>query len=507
MLKININLTRYITIVLLVVFSITAKSQELIGLVSSNYAGVHGALINPSSLHNSKLYLDINIIGAGVFHENNYLYIAAEEYNFTNFFRNDYTYPTHPSENGAGDRPLYTNDNTSDKNSFTQLRVLGPSAMLIVNDHAFAVSTGFRTINMVRNLPYNMANYFYYGLGYMPQRQLRFSNDQKYSTTTVTWSEIAISYSAVVRKYFKNRWTAGITLKGLLGHGASYINGYQTDYTVPDGETIDIHNLDMDIGYALPVNYTTNEFEPGELFKGKGIGVDLGVTYQRNKKGHSNMKYRKLCNQKFEEYDYRIGLSILDLGAVSYADNARLYKFENGSALWENVDSLFSTYENLNEFSASLSEKFCGGPTCALSETRFKIALPTAVSLQFDYHYRKSIYINAMWVQPVRLGEAYVYRPAILALTPRYESNAFEFMLPLSLYNYRTPRIGAAVRFYNITVGTEKVLGFFNLTDFTGLDLYVSFKMFIPRGNCRKPKKAEMFCADTPYRMNKQPLN
>ncbi len=503
--NVNTKTIRYIIIVLLSVMTITARSQEMLGIISSNYTGVNGVLINPSSLHNSKLYLDINIIGADVFHQNNYLYIAAEEYNFTNFFKNDFNFPTHPTDNGAGDRPLYSIDNTSDKDAYSQVRVIGPSAMLQVNDHAFAISTGFRTINMVRNLPYDMANYFYYGLGYLPQRNNRYTNVEDFNVTTMTWSEIALTYSLILRKYYKNKWSAGITTRGLLGQGASYINGYHADYTVPDGETIDIHRLDMDIGYALPVDYSTNSFLPGELIKGKGVSFDLGVTYQRNKKGHSNMKYRKLCYQKFDEYDYRIGFSILDLGAVTFTDNARLYQYENGSALWENVDSLARAYENINEFSEALSDKFCGSPTCALTAEKFKVALPTAISVQFDYHYKRSIYINATWVQPVRIGNAYIYRPAVLAVTPRFETNAFEFMVPISLYDYRTPRVGVAARFYNFTVGTDKILGFFNLTDFTGLDFYFSIKMFIPKGNCRKPRKDEMYCSDTPYRMNKRP--
>lgn len=502
--KVNINAARCAVILFLSVLFYTARSQEMLGLISSNYAGINGVLINPSSLHNSKVYLDINVIGANVFHQNNYLYIAAEEYKFTNFFRQGYAYPTHPSGNGSGERPLYTIENTDDKNSYTQLKVLGPSFMLLINDHAIAFSTGFRMINMVRNLPYDMANYFYYGLGYLPQRDIRYTNEQEYNTTTMSWSEFAMTYSVILRKFYKHKWSGGVTVRGLLGHGGSYINGYHTDYTVPDGETIDIHRLDMDVGYALPVDYHTNEFMPGGLIKGKGISFDLGVTYQRNKKGHSNMKYRKLCNQKFDDYDYRVGLSLLDLGALSFTDNARLYQYDNGVALWENVDSLVQTYENLNAFSEALSEKFCGTPDCAMTAEKFKVALPAAVSLQFDYHLKNSFYLNSTWVQPLRLGKAHIYRPAILAVTPRFETNIFGFMLPVSLYNYTKPRIGAALRIYNFTIGTEKVLGFFNMQDFTGLDLYFSVKITILKGNCRKPGKSERFCNDNPFRMNKR---
>ena len=501
--KTKIFTFRYAIIVVLAILTTTARSQEMLGVISGNYAGVNSTLINPSLIHNSKLYLDVNLLTADVFHQNNYLYIARDEYKFINFFKNDYTYPTHPLDNGSGDRPLYTNDNTSNKHSYSQLRVIGPSAMLQVNDHAFAIQMGTRVTNVVKDLPYDMANYFYYGLGYLPQRQIRYSNEEEFISTTMTWSEIAFTYALILKKFYKNKWTAGVTVKGLIGHGGSYINGYYADYTVLDGSTIDIHRLDMDMGYALPVDYNTNEFLPGGLMKGSGVGFDLGVTYQRNKRGHSNMKYRKLCQQQFDAYDYRIGFSLLDFGSVKFTDNAQLYQFADGQALWENVDSLFRTYDNLNEISEALSDKFCGDPGCAMTAREFSIALPAAVSVQFDYHYRNAIYLNATWVQPVRLGKAYIYRPSVLAITPRYETGALGFMLPVSLYDYRNPRIGAAVRFYNFTVGTDKILGFFNLTNFTGLDLYVSVKLFIPKGNCTRSRKKNRYCNDTPYRMNK----
>ena len=57
--------------------------------------------------------------------------------------------------------------------------------------------------------------------------------------------------------------------------------------------------------------------------------------------------------------------------------------------------------------------------------------------------------------------------------------------MPLSLYNWQLVRLGLALRVYGITIGTDKLGGYFHFSDFTGLDFYLSFKVFFNKGNCR----------------------
>jgi hypothetical protein len=491
-----IDLIKISSITLLILLTAPVRSQEMLGLVNGNYAGVNSAIINPSLLLNSRLYMDINVVAADVFHQNNYLYISKDEYNFFDFFKKDYTIELHPVEHSNGDRPFYTNNNKSNKQFYTNVIVQGPSAMLVANDHAFAIQTSFYTVNVIKDLPYDMANFFYYDLSYAQQRNILFTHDDEYNFSTLTWSEISFSYAYVLKKYSRNRWTVGITLKKLLGHAGTYFNSYKTDYYVPNGSTVDILDITADVGYALPIDYSTNDGFYGSFIKGYGVGFDLGMTYQKNKKGHSNIKYRKLCNQKFDQYNYRIGFSILDFGMIKFRNNARKYEFHHGSVYWEDIDSIFKAYKNINQLSEDFSTRLCGSPTCTQTADEFSIALPAAVSMQFDYSYNDHWYLNATVVHPVRIAKAYIYRPAVIGLTPRYESRFFDISLPISLYDYRYPRIGLAARIYYFTIGTEKILGFFNLTNFSGLDLYVALKFYLEKGSCKS--KQPRFCYERP---------
>jgi len=119
-----------------------------------------------------------------------------------------------------------------------------------------------------------------------------------------------------------------------------------------------------------------------------------------------------------------------------------------------------------------------------LAGNSFKIGLPTALSVQFDYHYNKNWYFNATLIQPFKASTYSVRRPAQIAVTPRYETDWFEAMLPVSLYEYSIPRIGAAVRLGILTIGTDRIGTLLGISDLNGLDIYASIKINFRRGVC-----------------------
>ena len=51
-------------------------AQERLGLANSNYAGTTGMPLNPSSMVDSKAWLDINLVGVDAFAWNNFVYLS-----------------------------------------------------------------------------------------------------------------------------------------------------------------------------------------------------------------------------------------------------------------------------------------------------------------------------------------------------------------------------------------------------------------------------------------------
>jgi hypothetical protein len=469
--------------VLLLIPGFSADAQYMLGTTLGNYAGVNSIQLNPSALHNSKSYLDIQLLGMDVFVQNNYLYMQKSDYRFSNFFKSGYEWPTHQEDYGPEVRNFYHYTNHRYKNAFVQNRINGPGAMLIFGKHAVALTTAVRTAVSANRLPYELANFIYLGLNYTPQQNINYHDFGPIRVSGMSWGEIGLSYSNVLYARGFNVLSAGITVKRLMGLGGMYLNAKDLDYTVLNDSTVDIKNLDAQIGLAIPVDYNTNTALTKPLFKGGGFGVDVGVTYTRLLHHHQEQYYNSLCAQPYEDYLYRVGVALVDIGGINFTNNATLMKIDNRGSYWQNLPSM--KFTSIQQLLDTISYKFYGNSTSAFAADHFTLWLPSALSAQFDYHLSDFWYVNASLIYGFPLGRGGMVRPAELAITPRYESGWFEVNMPVSLYNWQLARIGMSVRIYGITVGTEKIGGFLHVSDFTGLDFYMSLKWSFDKGNCR----------------------
>jgi hypothetical protein len=469
-------------IILTITGTRSLEAQEMWGIVSSNYAGTNSTLINPAFLVNSKLYQDINILTGDIFFENNAFNINKSDFRPLDFIGPDATFPSYGEDGYVVD--IY--DNKDLKFAYVNLHLRGPSFMQVRGDHAFAIHTAFRSVTDNRSLPYEMINFAYNSLDYTPQHNINYQ-DKNFKIANLQWSEIGVTYSGIIHKYGLNRYSVGATLKGLMGIAAGYLVGREADYILLNDSTIKLRNMDATIGYSLPLNYTSNEYPEGPLFKGGGVAVDLGFSYTRTKMGHQNRRISELCRQAYPDYLYKLGVSIIDLGILSFGKNAREHEYINVSALWEEIDTL--SFDNLDQIARLASEKFYGDPEASLTANRISIFTPAALSVQFDYQVIPDWYVYTAVVLPITLSPKNIQRPTQIAVVPRYESRLFEFSMPISLYEMRYPRIGLAARIGFLTLGTDKLGGFLPLSDFTGMDFYFSLKFNFPKGYCGRLKR------------------
>ena len=467
----------------IILFSPSSAGQEMLGAVQGNYSGTQVLQLNPSALHQSKTWLDIHLLGADFFLQNNFLYQDKNDYRFSNFFKADYIWPTHLEQYGTEERIFYYYENNRNKKLLLNLRINGPGALVALGKHAFALTTVIRTSLSMRRVPYELAKFLYLGLNYRPQQNIRYTDNKPITASMMTWAEIGLSYAYVFHARGLNKWSAGITFKLLEAYTGAYIRVRQLDYIVLNDSTLNVLNLDATTGMALPISYDQNSFWNDKFFKGSGIGVDLGVTFTRLKKNYQTQIISRLCAQRYDDYLYRIGVSLIDIGAVKFKYNARKYLIDNCPSYWENVNRL--DFQNLGHLFDTISYRCYGDSTAALVSDRFSVWLPSAISVQADYHLYRNWYINAIMVYGFTLSGASLSRPTQLAITPRYESRWLEVSVPISLYDWYLPRIGLAVRVFGFTVGTDKLGGFFHMSNFTGLDFYFSLRFFLEKGICR----------------------
>ncbi|MDD4603102.1 MAG: DUF5723 family protein [Bacteroidales bacterium] len=458
------------------------RGQEMLGMTLGNYAGINGIQLNPSSLHNSKTYLDVQIIGLDIFEDNNAIYIDKKDYRFSNFFKAGYEWPTHQENFGTEERIFYQYENKNRKSAFINLRINGPGVMLITGKHAFAITTAVRSVFSLHNVPYELANFAYLGLNYRPQHNINYQDDQPFAASGMAWAEIGLAYSNTVYARRFDKISVGIGIKRLFGVGAVYANIQNLDYTVLNDSTFNIKNLKGEIGISLPLNYYSNGIKTDNILNGGGFGFDVGITYQRLSHYHQNQYYTSLCAQEYEDYLYRIGISLIDIGGIQFNNNARKLGIDNRSSYWENVTKM--NFRSVNQILDTISYKFYGDTTSADIGEKFTMWLPSALSIQFDYHLKSFWYLNASLIYGFPLSRGSLARPAEISITPRYEKRWLEVSLPISLYDWTLPRIGMALRIYGFTIGTDKLGEFFNFNNFTGMDIYFSVKLFFNKGVC-----------------------
>ena len=450
-------------------------SQDMVGIGFDNYNGSAGAALNPAFLTNSKVYLDVNLATADFFLENNMGYLDKDSTGFWDLVRmsvkKSYQGP-------AAYNIAYENHNK--KNFFVSSRIQGPSIMIQDGRQAFALGMSVRSVSSGINIPYEivLAN------GNLSDTSLvnNSFDDKNFSLASLNWAEINLNYAYDLIDRGNTKISVGASLKILFGIGGAYAATTNLKYSVLNTTTLDIENYDGDIAYALPIDYNdfgNTDFDP--VFKGHGIGLDVGFLFTRLKT-FTDPGEKRLCAKPYADYVYKFGISIMDIGGIRFKHHAEMHQFDNRSALWQQFDTVSTP--SIHATMQTLSNVFYGNPNASLSDTSFYMSLPTTLSVQYDYHFDGDFYLGAYLQQPLRFRLRSVRQAPVLAVIPRYETRIFGASIPVTLYNYEKIRMGASLRFYSVTVGTEKLGTFLGIGDLTGMDFYFSIRFNLNKGSC-----------------------
>jgi Family of unknown function (DUF5723) len=218
------------------------------------------------------------------------------------------------------------------------------------------------------------------------------------------------------------------------------------------------------------VDYGRTDFNSyKKLNDGHGLGADIGFTYVH----HDPSK---------ENYLYRIGLSLIDLGSINFNRNAAAYHLQTDSGNFLNWHQ--SKFASNTQLDQTLSAVFYQGDSAkSLVSNHFKMGLPAAISIQADWNVCKNYFINTTIIKGFGHSDGQgVTRPDVYSLTPRYETKWIEVSLPMSLlyYGHLQPRMGIAVRYRYFFIGGDAPGSLLKLNDLEGVDFYTGVHFFIP---------------------------
>ncbi len=439
----------------------SSGAQNNFGSLHSNYTPTNSLYINPSSILDAKVWLDINLIGAGSYVNNNLVYLEDQCWF-------DVSRDAIRGEVNLTEDDVKYDQGRNKYHAYNRNFVHGLSGVWSQGDHGIGLSTTFRSFTDVRGVPDYIAQFIENGVAdYTVQHDVQYELE-KLRMASSQFGEIKATYAYTFFKRRRDMFMAGVSVSKFFPVGGAGANVYNADFLVDNDTLLIFDRLTADAMYTTDPQFNS----------GKGWGIDLGFTFQRmlGEAGSYFPNSPKLgCRQN--PYLFKLGVSIIDLGSIKFPEdqvqfagydfsNFDWYRYKDADVNEDNPLDLFAAQE--------------GDITSGNVKKPYRMSLPTFASVQFDYNlWASRIYVNATIVQGIPAGKnTFGVRHAnSLSVTPRYESYFFDLAIPFSLYEYRYPQMGISARFGPLTIGTDKLWSWITNTNLFGADIYAHLKI------------------------------
>ncbi len=470
-------------------------SQDYLGFANSNYSGISGVHLNPAYAVDSRYKIDINLVGFGVNAFNNYVGLKPGA-----LFHNGNDFPRF-RDSTFSDNYLTVNDGAPNKAVFLNSHFSFPSVLVTI-DRKSAIGFNWRVRNYVNvdGVEPELAQLMYNELIYPSLWATEFDNE-KLSIQNNVWAEYGLTYGRVIKDDGKHYMKVAGTAKLLQGLGAMYLYAENLKYEFHNDSTVTLIASDVQYGHSTNYDFTNSSFKY-KFFSKFSMGFDLGFVYEWRPEAedahHEKYKYdmdgeSNLWYRYKTPYKLRLGVSVMDLGSVRYNKGAMSGNFH------ADYDSL-----NINDFQfganpvADFDSTLLSHFTQNTDEGSFNMNLPTAISVQADYHIWGDFYIN----MTSYIAFQFTKNPnkshdiTTISLAPRWDHKWFGASVPFSWNATGNTQFGGMVRLGPIVIGTNNlasVMGYLkngeSKKDIYGADIYALVKVPIPFGKIKDKDK------------------
>lgn len=378
----------------------------------------------------------------------------------------------------------------SPKRGHVDIRLMGPGAMYSVKGHAFAVQFSSRLVVSANQVPFDVAKFTYERRHYPELHGNSFVHNKAFSLGSASWSELGLTYARAFDNTRNLKISTGLTVKHLWSYHGLSMHSSQLEYQFLNSDSLEVFHFSGAVGISMPVGFQNNSL-PGfkDVIQGKGKSFDAGITIIKKQKNGSYSRHRP--RHEYFPYDFRLGISLVDIGKIQYNRNASLLSFEKVKGSWTGLDSL--GIESTDHFIHEVLSTFDADNDIDQKQV-FDLWLPASLSIQFDYNIDNRFYIHSYWIQGFRFSKHQLTIPPLLNISPRYENRYFELALPLTLLHYREVRAGLAFRAGFFTIGTGRLGALFGFNEFEGFDLYFSIKGSLSKKHFQKKHNRYNYC-------------
>ncbi len=452
------------------------SAQNYLGIPTSNYSGVMGTDLNPASFVDGRFKVDINLASLSFNAWQNamtfdtrdmpkwWVKSFSENINGSNPY-NDWIQP----ESTFMDRYITITYDANSENTLglynnIQLDVL--NFMFHVNRKiAVGAAVKLRSITNLDDVDPKLALLSEEDYDIPSLWNTRF-NEELLDLNHMTWAEYGLIYSQVLKDDGEHFLKFGGKAKWLSGYSAAYIHTSNFEYNLFNEDTTQYLAGDFEYGHSSGIleNIEGNNNNSTESISKFGIGLDLGFIYEW-RPDWKEYKYdmdgeTNLWRRDKEKYKIRAGFSVLDIGGMKFQKGGVSQNFSvNTGDLFAFRDA-FDGDESLvdvDETIDSLIQNDAGWSTNGTDDRTFFMQLPTAVSLQFDYHIWKYFYVNATGIISIqnRKNPHRVRTANQFSVTPSFDHSWFGVHLPMSYNNYSKFKAGLGARLGPLTVGVN----------------------------------------------------
>ena len=419
------------------------NGQSYFGFRDDNYAGIQGALFNPSAIVDSKYRADVTLFSVSSTGQND-LYGV----NFAEVLDGGYDLET------QGNKSIKANN----RGNFN-IDILGPSFMMnITPKQSIAVFTRVRSITNLVNLNGELIDQFNQDIDGSESFAITGGNPNGVSNS---WAEIGAGYGAVLLDNDEHFIKGGVTLKYLMAGVNGYING----------NNLSVAFNKNDINPALSEYSSTGilktsasyDYDNGEDPKfdatSAGLGIDLGFTYE----------YRTNCHTCVgNRYKLKAAIAVTDIGKNNYKNAIENTYDLTGNVSQDDIDNADDIFEFFEENYTKTS-----------SRKGVKANLPTALHTNFDWNIDNKFYLNLSGdfglINSEKINATAISNS--VTFTPRYETRQFSLYVPVTWMEYSGTQIGTGFRAGPLFIGSGSIVSNLFSNNSKAINLYVGLKL------------------------------
>ena len=424
-------------------------------------AGMERVQINPAFGIDHQYSWEATIVGGHIFGFSDYAYLRkASLLNFPNRISGATVIDSQFEIPETSQNPLLIFDeNGGTKQSFLRGSIIGPAFSFSFDEGTrVGLFTNFKVHVASTNIP---ENFGVYELNNSYNTELIGLN--KGQISGASWLEIGAHFSKRIENL-----QFGFNLKMLRAHEGFYgTTNIDADYAFVDSTIIVNGNVDLEIGFTnRSLNATSLQMD----FNGNGVGIDLGLV--------------------MELYNMKFGLSIVDLGILTYNKNVEVYKPE---ILGDITSIRTQDYRGISDLRTLIDQFQRDQNITPDTFGDFSIGLPTRIIATAEVQLNEDTYMAGMISQRLPIFSNSLKSNNLLVISARRDFGKVSLHVPITLYEFQSIRLGTALNLGPLTVGTDHLTSFLVPGDFRGSDFYFALRVY-PFGGEKNTSNRSVLC-------------